>query len=283
MAAGIEAVEFNGMPALRLTAPDGACACVTLYGAQVLSWIPAAGQEQLYLSERARFKRPEPIRGGIPVVFPQFSTFGPLARHGFARTSDWTPGAQRVGRDFATVTLGLTDSAATRALWPHAFGLELTISVGDDRLDVEIGAENPGSEPYAFQCALHTYLRVAEIEHTRLFGLRGAHFRDMTAAGAQRVESEEAVTISTLTDRIYAAPAGELMLRESTRSLSIQSTQFTDLVVWNPWDSGSAAIADLPPLGFRRFLCVEGAVIAKPISLKPGDQWWGRQTLIALR
>lgn len=283
MTGTVEAVEFHGMPAVRITAPDGACALATLYGAQVQSWIPAAKEERLYLSERAQFQRAVPIRGGIPVVFPQFSTFGPLARHGFARTSDWELTAQRVGADFASITLRLTDSGTSRAQWPHAFALELTVSVGDDRLDLELGAENPGQDPYDFQCALHTYLRVAEIETARLYGLRGLHYRDITRAGAERVEQEDALAISASTDRIYAAPAGELMLREPTRSLSIQSMHFTDLVVWNPWDSGNTGLSDLAPEAFRHFLCVEGAVIAKPISLAPGGEWWGRQTLIALR
>jgi glucose-6-phosphate 1-epimerase len=283
MAGSIDAVDFHGLPAVRLTAPDGACALVTLYGAHVQSWIPAAGGERLYLSERAHFERALPIRGGVPVVFPQFSTFGPLARHGFARTADWELAGQRVGTDFASVTMRLTDSAATRALWPHAFALELTVSVGDDRLDLELGAENPGQSAYDFQCALHTYLRVGEIEATRLYGLRGLHYRDMTQAGAERTEQQDAVEIGAPVDRIYPAPPAELMLREADRSLSIQSMHFTDVVVWNPWDSGSVALGDLPPTGFRRFLCVEGAVIAKPISLAPGGEWWGRQTLIAVR
>jgi glucose-6-phosphate 1-epimerase len=283
MAGGIDRVDFHGLPAVRLTAPGGACALVTLYGAHVQSWIPASGDERLYLSERAQFQPDVPIRGGVPVVFPQFSTFGPLARHGFTRSMDWELAAQRVGADFASVTMRLADSPDSRALWPHPFALELTVSVGDDRLDLELGAENPGPTAYDFQCALHTYLRVADIETTRLYGLRGLHYRDMTHGGAERVEQQDALEIGAPVDRIYPAPATELMLREPARSLSIQSVHFTDLVVWNPWDSGSLAIADLPPTGFRRFLCVEGAVIAKPISLAPGDEWWGRQTLIALR
>jgi len=283
MAGGIDTVEFHGLPAVRLTAPDGACALVTLYGAHVQSWTPASGEERLYLSERAKFQRGEPIRGGVPVVFPQFSTFGPLARHGFARTADWELTAQRMGADFASVTMRLADSARTRTLWPHAFALELTVSVGDDRLDLELGAENPGHSAYDFQCALHTYLRVGEIETTRLYGLRGLHYRDMTQGGAEHVEQQDALEIGAPVDRIYPAPASELMLREPARSLSIQSLHFTDLVVWNPWERGGAALADLPATGFRRFLCIEGAVIAKPISLAPGGEWWGRQTLIAVR
>jgi glucose-6-phosphate 1-epimerase len=281
--ASIEPIDFHGLPAFALTAPDGARALVTPYGAQLQAWAPAGGDERLYLSDRAVFERGSPIRGGAPVVFPQFSTFGSLPRHGFVRTLDWALAEQRTGADFASVTLRLTDSLVTRTAWPHAFALELTVSVGGDRLDLELEAENPGEQSFEFTCALHTYLRVAEIETTRLFGLRGLHYRDQLAGGKERAEQQESLAIDAPVDRIYQGPPGELMLREPARSLSIQSTHFTDVVVWNPWDQGDATLPDLPRTGFRRFLCVESAAISQPIALKPGDAWWGRQTLIAVR
>jgi glucose-6-phosphate 1-epimerase len=281
--ASIEPIDFHGLPAFALTAPDGARALVTPYGAQLQAWAPAGGDERLYLSDRAVFERGSPIRGGAPVVFPQFSTFGSLPRHGFVRTLDWALAEQRTGADFASVTLRLTDSLVTRTAWPHAFALELTVSVGGDRLDLELEAENPGEQSFEFTCALHTYLRVAEIETTRLFGLRGLHYRDQLAGGKERAEQQESLVIDAPVDRIYQGPPGELMLREPARSLSIQSTHFTDVVVWNPWDQGDATLPDLPRTGFRRFLCVESAAISQPIALKPGDAWWGRQTLIAVR
>jgi glucose-6-phosphate 1-epimerase len=54
------------------------------------------------------------------------------------------------------------------------------------------------------------------------------------------------------------------------------------VVVWNPWEIGNAQISDMPPLGFRRMLCVEAAAIESPVSLAPGDSWSGRQSLTAL-
>jgi len=39
-------------------------------------------------------------------------------------------------------------------------------------------------------------------------------------------------------------------------------------------------MADLQSTDFRRFVCVEAALVEQPVSLAAGEQWWGRQTLI---
>ena len=54
-----------------------------------------------------------------------------------------------------------------------------------------------------------------------------------------------------------------------------------DVVVWNPGEKLSAAIADLPDDGFRHYVCVEAASINQPVLLAPGAQWAGWQQLVA--
>ncbi len=282
MPANIEAIDFHGLPALRLSTASGARAVVTLYGAQVVSWIPAGGEERLYLSERAVFDAREPIRGGVPVCFPQFSELGPLPKHGFVRTRDWKPVVQRTGEDFALVTLRFDADNDTRALWPHEFGLELTIAIEDSRLDLEFDVSNRGSEAFSFTAALHSYLRVREVEESRLEGLYGLEYRDQVKGNRITRDSGDIVLIEDETDRIYHDLKGPVLLREYDRSLGINAEGFPDAVVWNPWEARCAALADMPDAGFRRMLCVEAALIRQPKTLAPGEDWWGRQTLIAL-
>ena len=101
----IESIEFRGLEALRLNGPRGASAVVSSLGGQVLSWITPDGRERLFLSERAVFDGSVPIRGGIPVCFPQFASVGKLPKHGFVRTREWSVTAQRCSDDFALATL----------------------------------------------------------------------------------------------------------------------------------------------------------------------------------
>ena len=273
-------VEFRGQPAVALRAPDGASAVVLLHGAQVVSWQPAGGGERLFLSERFRFGAGASVRGGVPVIFPQFSGRGPLPRHGFVRTRPWQLARAETGDADALVVLQLADSEETRALWPHPFALELTVCVRGDRLDVELAATNTGEAGFDFTAALHTYLRVAEVEAARLAGLRGCRYEDATT-GAGHVDGDDAVRIGGEIDRVYCGVSTALVLDEGKRRLRIEATNFPDVVVWNPWQEKSAAMTDLEPADFRRFLCVEAALVEQPVRLSAGEHWWGRQTLIA--
>jgi len=272
--------EFCGQPAVALRAPDGASAVVLLHGAQVVSWQPAGGGERLYLSERSRFGPGASVRGGMPVIFPQFNERGPLPRHGLVRTRPWRLSRSETGDEDALAVLQLTDDAETRALWPHGFALELTVCVRSDRLDVELAASNTGDSAFDFMAALHTYLRVAEVETTRLAGLSGCRYEDFTS-GTIHVDGADTVRVDGEIDRIYYGVGAPLVLSEAQRRLRIEAANFADVVVWNPWQAKAAAMADLVPGDFRRFLCVEAALIGQPTRVAAGEHWWGRQTLIA--
>ena len=282
MTAGIERIDFRGTPALRLATRNGASALVSLFGGQVLSWTPPGGAERLYLSPDAVFDGKTPIRGGIPVCFPQFADLGTLPAHGFARTRNWSVVTERGSKDYALVTLGLTDDEATRVLWPHAFSAELSILLEESRLDLEFEVTNTGDGDLELTAALHTYLAVREVEESRLEGLHGFSFRDKTDANRIKRDSDNVLLIEGETDRVYHDVQRPVLLREYDRSLGINADGFPDVVVWNPWIERSAAIADLPDDAFRHMLCVEAAAARQPVRLAPGESWWGRQTLVAL-
>ncbi|WP_229425240.1 hypothetical protein [Massilia sp. Se16.2.3] len=64
------ATTWGQLPALLLSAPDGAQATVTLYGAHLVSWRGADGRERLFCSARSSQDGAKAIRGGVPVIFP---------------------------------------------------------------------------------------------------------------------------------------------------------------------------------------------------------------------
>jgi len=278
----IESIEFKGLEALRLHGPRGASAVIGRLGGQVLSWITPDGRERLFLSERAVFDASVPIRGGIPVCFPQFGGLGGLPKHGFARTREWTVTGQRCGDDYALATLELGDDEATRTLWPHAFHAEITLMLEVDRIDVEFCVENTGQAPFAFTGALHSYLRVVQVEDAALVGLHGHEYLD--AANDNRIvrETGTEIVVDSEVDRVYYDVRRPQLLRASNLSLGIQSQGFPDVVVWNPWVDACARLTDMPADGWRHMLCVEAAAVRNPVTVAAGEEWCGRQTLLVV-
>ena len=278
----IQQTEFKGLPAITLLSGDGARAVVSPFGGQVLSWAPANGLDQLYLSEEAVYDGRTPIRGGIPVCFPQFSGLGKLPQHGFVRDALWTLTEQRGGDDFAIVTLKLADDERSRAMWPGMFETELTVAIGGERLDVEFEVENTGHSPFAFTAALHTYLAVREVENIRLEGLNGYDYRDATDDNRIKHDSGDVLIVEDEVNRVYHDVDRALLLRDGNRSIGIHAEGFPDVVVWNPWEHRCKDFADLPPDAFRHFLCIEAAAARNKVQLDAGESWFGRQTLVKL-
>lgn len=54
---------------------------------------------------------------------------------------------------------------------------------------------------------------------------------------------------------------------------------FCSAVVWNPWERKAKAMVDFGDDEYKHMICVEPAAIEKPITLKPGEEWKGRQKI----
>ncbi|MEO6280412.1 D-hexose-6-phosphate mutarotase [Roseateles sp.] len=268
---------------ITLEAPDGASLKLSPQGAHLLSWKPAGAAEQLYLSPRSEFTPGKAIRGGVPVCFPQFAERGPLPKHGFARTLPWELVQQEQGQDDALAVMRLRDSDATRAIWPHAFELELSVRVGGRGLDIELACENIGDSPLQFTAALHTYLRVADLDEVSVEGLAGLRYFDSIkqAEALQRMDLLLTGENGVLDlDRIYfGVKERPLLVTEGRRQVVIRQQGFEDTVVWNPGPERCAKLADMPPEGWSEMLCVEAACVGRPVELPAGETWVGRQSL----
>jgi len=141
---------------------------------------------------------------------------------------------------------------------------------------------NPGDAPLAFTGALHSYLRVTQVEDVSLEGLRGYDYRDATAGDRIVRETGSELLVEAETDRAYFGARRPLLLKAANLSLGIAQEGFPDVVVWNPWVEKCAAIEDMPDNDWRHMLCVEAAVAKTPVTVAPGEEWYGRQTLVAV-
>jgi glucose-6-phosphate 1-epimerase len=276
----LEHCLFHGLPAVRICANNGATATVTLHGAHVVSWTSPGGVEQLYFSPNTRFEPGQAIRGGVPVVFPQFNTRGVLPRHGFARTSPWNLLETQPLDNQASATLSLPGNKVIKSLWPYTFGCELHIALQDDSLAMTLTVRNDGSETFSFQAALHTYLAVGSIQSVNLTGLDGSDFEDTTEAQPMVMKRHVALKPLEAIDRIYYDAPNQLQLQSASGRMDLQQSGFCDVVVWNP-GSKAAPPPDLPADGYQHFLCVEAAQIGRPVALAAAQVWTGTQRIRA--
>jgi glucose-6-phosphate 1-epimerase len=274
---------MNDNPVI-LTTPDGARAEISPHGAHVTSWVPSlssGGEERLFLSRDSEFGPDSSIRGGVPVIFPQFGGDGPLPKHGFARRMDWETLAVQSGEPEASARFGLSDDEASREIWPVAFHCELAVRLSARSLELELSVENPGEKAISFTAGLHTYLRVAEIRDTWVEGLGGCSYLETVGILAERVQAEKELRFTGEVDRIYWKPPRRLVMHEKGRRLAVETDTFPQVVVWNPWIQKSAALADMETEGYRRMLCIEAVATGSAVILRPSMRWSGIQRLIA--
>lgn len=151
--------------------PSGDAVTVYLHGATVTSWKSSDGDEKIFLSTASALDGSAAIRGGIPVVFPNFGSppkegqTSQMPSHGFARNSTWSFDSSVPQDDGSGVALKfLLDSASLsadyQAKWPYSAKLAYTVNLTQDNLNVHFSVENTDTEAIDFQFLLHTYLTV---------------------------------------------------------------------------------------------------------------------------
>jgi len=269
------------LPSLRLASADGATADIALDGAHITSWIPAGTiEDRLFVSERSGYGPGVAIRGGIPVIFPQFGPFGPLPQHGFARNYRWRADESSIAP--GRVTLHLVDDESTRAMWPHAFTATLAIMVAQSVLSASLTIHNRDVTPFEFTAAFHPYFAVRDAFSTSVEGLGGLRYRDSLRDGEISMQDDGKLHIRGPLDRIFYDAPDRLVIHDDDRRLVIEKRGFPECVVWNPGPEGTKSRADFAPDDEKRMLCVEAAVIRQPVQLAPGASWTGEQRMTAI-
>jgi len=276
----ISAESRVSMDKVLLQARDGARAELFTHGAHLCSWIPASGTEQLFLSKTSEFGPGKAIRGGVPIVFPQFSNHGSLPKHGFARNAEWRLVRSGVlEKGAAQAVFELQENIARLLIWPHVFRAELVVTVAEETLQLDFSVVNNGDTEFSFTTALHTYFQVNDIAQTVLYGLGGLNYRDTVDGQRDCYQEEDFLKITSETDRIYANVASDILITQPHQQVQIRQSGFADAVVWNPGAEKGAQLADLEPDGYQRMLCVEAATILEPVVLAPGQIWTGMQIM----
>ena len=247
---------------------------ITIASPELTAQINPFGAELTHLADadgRALMTDADPAfwTGHAPILFPVIGvtnggvirldgTAYPMAKHGFARHSEFAIVAQAADR----VTLRLTDSDATRASYPFAFALDLSFTVADATITLEARIENRGDGAMPAQFGFHP-----AFAWPLPYGADPADHRIVFAA------DEPGLLKEILPDGLIAAAERPSPL--DGRTLALRDALFTDdALVWDPVHSQSVTYGastgpqlrvdfpDTPRLGIwtkpgARFVCVE--------------------------
>lgn len=252
-----------------------ATAEIALQGAHLYSWQPRGAAPVIWLSQDARFDAGKAIRGGVPVCWPWFGFHEEDLKkpaHGFVRTIAWAVTATEALDDGRTsIRFTLTSNDHTLAIWPHAFRLNYTVTIGQ-KLDLQLITENTGSTPFKISEAFHTYFTIGDIDGIEIHGLAGYTYADKADDMTLKMEPGP-ILIRNEVDHIYLDTDGTCRIedRVQQRHINISTQGSHTTVVWNPWVEKSIKMGDMGENGYRTMVCVESAnALNNKVTVEPG-------------
>ncbi|GAM24907.1 hypothetical protein SAMD00019534_080820 [Acytostelium subglobosum LB1] len=276
--------QHNGMPFVQLETVSSSC-LVYLHGAHVTSF-KTNGNEHFFMSEKSVYEPFKALRGGIPLIFPQFGA-GKIQTHGFARNMQWSIKTTFVDemRGSVGVEFELVDDDYSRKIWPCSFHAVYCITLHKDRLELSFATKNTDHKAFDFQLALHTYFAISNIQNVRVDGLHGYSYIDKMKNAEIDVEKRQSVTIQEETDRVYLNTNTSqplLLIDDHNKSrITLQSqANLNDAVVWNPWIEKAKRMEDFGDLEYPKMICIEAGVIDKPAILEPGQSFQTTHVII---
>lgn len=261
----------NELPMLEISTA-WSTAEIYLHGAHVTQFKKKDETPLLFLSQCSRFAEGNPIRGGIPVIFPWFGPREGLAQHGFARVKSWDL------KEFAPVSDGSVSVRFRLPGCPEAaafppFTADYIVTV-NQALTLELIITNQSKDvEFTFENCLHSYFDVADVTAISIHGLKGVNYLDKAASSLERTEASDALRIASEVDRTYQNTAGTVEICDPRlgRKIRIEKQGSASTVVWNPWIAKSRQMSDFGDEEYERMVCVEsGNVGSNSISLPPG-------------
>lgn len=123
-------------------------------GAQVFQ-ASVNGRQLLYLSPLSKGAQ-HPMRGGIPVMFPQFANHGLYKKHGFARDLSWQ--LLEESSNGQSLVFELQIQKGDQLDWLHNARLVLTAQLLSNTLNMHLQVCNLGSTQFTWSGGLHPYI-----------------------------------------------------------------------------------------------------------------------------
>lgn len=200
--------------------------------------------------------------------------------HGFARLADWTRlSEQQINSGTHRLIYQLTDEQASSPHYPHDFVLTLEYLIGET-LNVSLMVQTHDSGAHSRNMtpsfgALHSYFNLGDIEQTTIEGLGKQSVDNLD--GFTVVDEPEQVRINGPTEKRFPYAKNtrqQITIHDNANQRAVLVTQndHSDTMLWSPWTETGQSLKDTHPDAYKHFVCVEAAVISKPIQGHMGLQ-----------
>jgi len=242
---------------------------IALFGAHLLSFVPNSdGKDRLWLSETAIFDKSKPIRGGVPICWPWFASLYPelkasenskLPAHGFVRNQDWRVIAIEESPEATTITLSPTQLGLYGFSEKLLTCVEVTFS---EKCSIKLITKNTSDQPVKITAALHTYFNITDIHQTKIIGVGGRYIDKTKENGV--FEQALPYLINSETDKTHLQDEDNqfkfIQVISQLDTISIEQHGHDSVVIWNPWQEKSTAMADMQDNDYLNMLCIEASV-----------------------
>jgi len=259
-----------------------ASAKIALQGAHIFHYQRKNEEPIIWLSDTSDFEDGKAIRGGVPICWPSFGMNNPqLPQHGFARTAKFLHvETLEIDKHTTEVTLKLTHSKETLALWAYKFELELKVTISSS-LTMELTTTNFDTKSFKITQALHSYFSISDILHVEINGLDKKPYLD--ALTDKQCVQNGAISFNQEVDRVYQEVGTEVVLKDKSRTINIKNEGSSSAVVWNPWIDKGSRMSGMRDDAYKEFVCIESANAFEDfVILEPSEKHTLKATICLL-
>lgn len=242
-----------------------------LHGAQILRLDP----DGFFYCSPFAFSSVGALRGGQPVIFPQFADRGPYKKHGIAREVAWQTIADERAPYRHRVIMSREFSGRDLAGWPYHASISLDVEYTPGHLLQTFEVDNIGSKMFSWTGGLHPYLAVPDLQKATLSGLLGVPYEDRYHPD-QNLAGPEILHWGTAPCEKLFEHAPDLALDTGQCTIKLHTSGFDQWMIWNPGRDGAKALVDLPEEDWEKFVCIEPVCVSRPVILAPGSKFSGQ-------
>ena len=203
-------------------------------------------------------------RGGVPILFPQFANVGGFKKHGWVRDTEWLLLKDEKDKNSHLLEFSLLLDSSVN--WPHSAKLLYKVKQLNNTLSLILKIENTGSSSFSFTGGLHPYFYVPSVLKCSVEGLNSVSFTDKHKA----THSDDILKFTTSEfERLYHQNK-PLKLTYDNVALELNQKGFDEWMIWNPGETLTKSMLDLPNKDWEKFICIEPVIASKPKLLEPG-------------